>query len=241
MEGNGTSAEDPVAFVRALVHELRSAIGAVSGFTRLARDDLESRHPECLDGEVGRYLVLIAEAGARSERLLADALDYTARTSGPPNVKDVELGRVADEVRARLERDLRRTGGRFHADVEGVHIAADPEMLADMLEELVGNSLRFTRDAAPLIVLSASELEGGHVLTVADNGRGFRPEMTERLFDLFCAHGERAGTGTGLAICRRIVDMHGGTIRITSVPGNGTVVAVEFPAPRGAEAETDAL
>ena len=116
-------------------------------------------------------------------------------------------------------------------------IDADAAQMRQLLQNLVGNALKFQRkDVAPVVRLNASIGSDGHcTVAVTDNGIGFKPEHGERIFRMFeRLHGrtQYPGTGIGLAICRRIVERHGGTIAATSTAGEGTTFNVTLPVTR---------
>ena len=122
---------------------------------------------------------------------------------------------------------------RFALDLPTLQ--ADPALLQDLLVQLLGNALKFTRQAAqPCIAVQAVVAPAGHVaFTVQDNGVGFDPARAGTLFGVFQRlhrESEFEGVGTGLALCRAIAQRHGGAITATAVPGAGCTVRVEWPA-----------
>jgi signal transduction histidine kinase len=109
--------------------------------------------------------------------------------------------------------------------------------MRQLLQNLLGNALKFRRkDVTPVVKLHASMVSGGLCkITVTDNGIGFKPEYGEKIFRMFerlHARTEYPGTGIGLAICRKIVERHGGTIAATSIAGQGTTFNVTLPVTR---------
>lgn len=114
-------------------------------------------------------------------------------------------------------------------------LEADPLQMRQLLQNLLANALKFRRkDAAPVVRVSSSRADGRHfTITVADNGIGFNDQYAEKIFKMFeRLHGraEYDGSGIGLAICRKIVERHGGTIAATSRPGDGATFTVTLPA-----------
>lgn len=139
-------------------------------------------------------------------------------------------GHALDALRPRIE----EAGARIEA--HGLpELVAEPVLLRQLFQNLVGNALKFTDGAPPQIRMAASrEGASGHAawrFTVADNGVGIPPEHAERVFSVFKRlHGrEVPGTGIGLAICRRIVERHGGEIGVQPREGGGSVFAFTIP------------
>ena len=112
-------------------------------------------------------------------------------------------------------------------------IEADPLQMRQLLQNLIGNALKFRRDDEPPVVrVTAEKGDGLWRITVADNGIGFDRRQAERIFGVFQRlHGRTAyeGTGIGLAICRKIAERHGGTITADGVPGAGATFTVTLP------------
>jgi signal transduction histidine kinase len=119
-------------------------------------------------------------------------------------------------------------------------IAADPLQMRQLLQNLLGNSLKYRRPETPPVVrLSCSSPDGEHrAIVVMDNGIGFNEKHAGKIFGMFVRLHGRAqyeGSGIGLAICRKIVERHGGTIAATSTPGQGATFTVTLPVTQKAQ------
>ena len=113
-------------------------------------------------------------------------------------------------------------------------IEADGSQMRQLLQNLLGNALKFRRaDAPPIVQLAASAIDDGHcTITVTDNGIGFKEEYGEKIFRMFerlHTRAKYAGSGIGLAICQKIVERHGGTIAATSSTGQGSTFSITLP------------
>ena len=111
-------------------------------------------------------------------------------------------------------------------------ISGDPSQLAHLLQNLIGNGIKYHADRPPLVHVSAEYLDPTWTLAVSDNGIGIEPKYHDQIFEIFRRlHTEQQypGTGIGLALCRRIVHRHGGTVRLESTPGQGSTFYVTFP------------
>jgi signal transduction histidine kinase len=174
-------------------------------------------------------------------------------TKGQPFVK-TDLGLIAKEVGADLEARIEQTGARVEIE-ELPTIDADPMQMRQLLQNLIGNSLKYYRAGIPPVIriysqkLDARSPESMDEIALArqlcqilvvDNGIGFDEKYLDRIFTVFQrlhAKGEYEGTGIGLAICRKIVDRHNGTITARSSPGQGATFVVTLPVMQPKEVE----
>ncbi len=203
-------------------HDLQEPLRMVSSYTQL----LERRYGDKLD-EKGRKFVDFAVDGAvRMQQLINDLLEFSrVSTRGKP-MKPVDVNRVLDTVKINLSVAIRESDAVVTNDRLPT-VLADETQLVQLLQNLVGNAIKFRRapPARPEVHVSAQVGETECVFTVRDNGIGIAPEYFERIFVIFQrlhAKGEYPGTGIGLAVCRRIVERHGGRIWVESAPGQGS-------------------
>ncbi len=230
-----TSNRELEQFASVAAHDLQEPLRKIQAFG----DRLRSRCGDSL-GEQGRdYLARMQNSAARMRTLINDLLTFSrVTTKGLPFVP-VDLTRLAREVVSDLEGRLQETGGRVEVG-ELPTIEADPMQVRQLLQNLIGNALKFHRPGVPPVVEVRARLVAavGHdasrcEITVRDNGIGFEEQYRERIFDVFQRlHGrqEYEGTGMGLAICRRIVDRHGGQITAHGVLGQGATFLITLPA-----------
>ena len=199
-------------------HDLRSPLRSITGYLDL----LSTRHAEGL-GNVGLPLVARArKAAVHMDRLMQDLLAYARLESRAPARGPVDCDAVlADAVRL-LEDEIRSSGARVTGSgLPTVH--GDGGQLVQLLFNLIGNAIKYCHDT-PLIEVAAQRQGAAWLFSVRDNGIGIEPQFLERIFDIFKRlHArEYPGTGVGLALCRRVVDSHGGRIWATSEPGKGS-------------------
>ena len=226
-------------FASVASHDLQEPLRKIQAFG----DRLQSRFRDQL-GETGKdYLDRMLASTVRMRKLIDDLLTYSRVSAKAQPFEPVNLGEVAREVAADLESRLQETGG--HVEIGDLPtIDADPVQIRQMLQNLLGNALKFHRqDVPPQVQISARFLQGNGStndspgglrceLTVEDNGIGFDQNYVGRIFDLFQRlHGrdEYEGTGMGLAICRKIVERHGGQITAHSALGAGSRFVVTLP------------
>jgi signal transduction histidine kinase len=215
MEAELSSYADVVA------HDLSAPIAGIAMLVGL----LERRPDRPPPPEVLRQL----RAGSERARELIDGVLAYAR-AGEVTPEPVALGALVDAVAADLRPGLEAAGARL---VTGrlPHIEGDPAQLRRVLQNLVGNALKFRAEAPPRIEISAVGDREQWVVTVRDNGPGVRPDQAGRIFGMFSrAHPEIDGAGIGLAVCRRIVEAHRGRIWVEPAEGGGS--AFRFTLPR---------
>ena len=226
-------------FATVASHDLQEPLRKIHSFVGCLRDE----QSEALNPEGRDYLDRIQSATARMTALIADLLEFSRVSSKgkpliPVNLNDVIVGVVSD-----LEARLVQTGGRVEVS-DLPTVASDQVQMRQLLQNLIGNALKFHRkDEAPVVRVSAEIIDSPDIngrahtggacrIFVADNGIGFDEKYLDRVFTIFQRlHGRGAyeGTGIGLAVCRRIVERHGGTITARSKPGEGSTFIVTIP------------
>ena len=229
-------------------HDLQEPLRKVQAF-----GDMLANQFRAVLGDEGRdYLQRMQGAAKRMQGLINDLLNYSRITTKAQPFEPVDLSDVARLVLSDLEARIQETGGRVDLGPLPT-LEAEPTQMRQLLQNLIGNALKYRRKTEPPVVTVRSRvLEPGDAallshgepvqffeITVEDNGIGFDPKYVDRIFAPFeRLHGrsEYEGTGMGLAICRKIVERHGGTITARSVPDQGSTFIVTIPLqqPRGA-------
>jgi signal transduction histidine kinase len=214
-------------FAEIAAHELRQPLRNIEGFLNL----LLSRHRD----ELGDEAALLAERAAggvgRARSLTTALLSYARAGTEPLRGEPVPLGEALDEAGKQVPR-LGEQGGTVVVDGELPTVRGDRRMLERLLVNLLDNAVKFRSEAPPRIVVRAEPLRDAWTITIEDNGIGIDPTAVPRLFTVFArlhASDERPGHGVGLAVCRRIVERHGGNIRAEAAPGKGTTIAFTLP------------
>jgi signal transduction histidine kinase len=219
-------------FASVASHDLQEPLRKIQAFG----DRLVQRFSNIL-GEQGREFVeRMQHSAVRMRALIDDLLAYSRVASRGKPFEPVDLNQVAAEVVSDLEGRIDQTEGRVEVGPLPT-IEGDPLQMRQLFQNLIGNALKFRNpDVAPLVLVrSESGEENGATtckLSVKDNGIGFDGAYSERIFQLFQRlHGrsEFEGTGMGLAICRKIVERHGGHIMAQSQPGCGSEFVVTLP------------
>lgn len=220
-------------FAYVALHDLQEPLRKIRAFSSMLQHEYGSR----LDAEVQVILERMENAAARMSQLITDLLTFSRVATRTREFKRVDLRAVADEVLTDLEVSVAETGGRVVIE-DLCHVEADPLQMRQLLQNLIGNALKFRRDDEPPVVHVRASLHrqrSGPIafcrIEVEDNGVGFEEKYLERIFAPFQRLHEHkySGTGMGLAICRRIAERHGGNITATSEPGKGSCFMVTLP------------
>jgi len=215
-------------FASVLAHDLKEPLRAVLNYTRLLEDRCRNR----LDARGERFLGHIRAGAERLDRMLEGLLEYSrvGTRGGPPAPTDAEA--VFRQACADLRALIEQTGARITHDPLPV-VMADETQLLRLLENLLGNALKFRGPEPPRVHVRAQRRHRHWVFAVSDNGIGIEPRDQERIFAPFQrgqAQTDCSGEGLGLAIARRIVERHGGKIWVESTPGRGSTFYFSVPA-----------
>jgi signal transduction histidine kinase len=208
------------SFADVVAHDLNEPIAGIAILVRL----LERRAAEPPSADVLRQL----RSSAQRARDLIDGVLVYAR-AGELSTERVPLAGLTAEVAEDLRGSLERAGATL-AIGELPEVEADPRQLRRVLQNLLGNAVKYRGEAPLEVELSALRDSQEWVVTVRDNGRGVDPEQASRIFDMFArASDETDGVGIGLAVCRRIVEAHGGRIWAEAGEDGGSAFRFTLP------------
>ena len=222
------SNEELQQFAYVASHDLQEPLRMVSCFTQL----LARRYKGRLDADAEEFIAYAVDGAARMHDLLNDLLLYSrVDTRGRPfEAVDCEsaLNAALDNLRVAV-----RESGAVVTHGPLPVAMADPPQIVQLFQNLVGNAIKFRRkDARPEVRVEAQLRDGEWRFSVADNGIGFEPRHADRIFVIFQrlhGHGEYPGTGIGLAVCKKIIERHGGKIWAESMPGGGAAFYFTLP------------
>ncbi len=211
-------------------HDLQEPLRKVSSFCQLLAQQYQGR----LDGEADQYIGYVVDGAHRMQQLIDGLLTYSRIGRTGEEMTDVDCNEVMRRVRLDLAAAIEETGAQVVAD-DLPTVRGEPLPLVQLFENLVGNALKFRGREPPRVEVSAAREDGEWQFTVADNGIGIEPQYADRIFAVFQrlhSRDEYPGTGIGLAICKKIVETHGGKIWLSSQPGQGTRFCWTIPAAR---------
>ena len=212
-------------------HDLQEPLRMVASYTQL----LARRYRGKLDADADEFIGFAVEGALRMQALINDLLDYSRAGTRPLRLESVDTNTMVDQVVHDLGSASRMAGATItHDDLP--QVIADPTQLRQVFQNLIANGLKFHKpQQAPTVHVSGAR-EGGMVrFTVQDNGIGIDAQYVERIFTLFQrlhTREEYPGTGIGLAICKRIVERHGGQISVESAPDAGARFSFTLPVTR---------
>jgi signal transduction histidine kinase len=223
------SNRDLQEFATVAAHELSEPLTVVGGYTDLL---LHRGRTAGFDEASMSHLETIAASVARMRSLLQALLDMSRLRSDAAPHEPVSLGDVVDRALANLEVALADSGAEV--DVGRLpEVRGSRDQLVQVVQNLVGNAIRYRSPERPLVIrISASRAPGTWEVRVADNGIGIPAEHRERIFGMFRRlHGrdEYGGLGVGLAVCRRVIELHGGRIWVEDSPGGGATFGFTLP------------
>ena len=209
-------------------HDLQEPLRKIQTFCDMAR----KRCAPVMDETSQEYMDRVVNSASRMRQLLHDLLEFARVASRPEPFKRVELIPIVREAAEVFEASAKETGCEIQ--IENLPaIEADESQMSRLFQNLIANALKFHGDEAPRIkIFGKLDGKGFCDLFVVDNGIGFDPRFAERIFKPFQRlHGRGAyeGTGMGLAICRKIVERHGGGISVESEPGKGSRFKIRLP------------
>jgi PAS domain S-box-containing protein len=213
-------------------HDLQEPLRSIASFTQL----LLRRYGDRLDQDGREFAGFAVEGATRMQAMINDLLAYSrVGTRGNP-FQAVDTRRVLEEVTQNLRAALEESGARVTLGDLPV-VRGDGRQLAELFQNLLGNAIKFRGGRTPDIAVTAIPMTGGWLFSVQDNGIGIEHEFFDRIFTVFQklhGHGEYPGSGIGLAICKKIVERHGGRIWVDSEFGKGSTFHFTIP-DRGGE------
>ena len=200
---------------------------AIHGFAQILTDD----YGDELDEEAKEYLDRITSAAARMQMLINDLLSYSRVQGDASDFSLVSLRDVVADVLSLLEAQIEEASA--HINVSPLPtVRGEQTHLIQLFQNLIGNAIKYCDRDQPRIEIDCSQKNDHWEISVRDNGIGIAPEHHDRVFEIFRrlhTEAEYPGTGIGLAICRRIVDRHGGDIWIESDGIRGTSIIFSLP------------
>jgi PAS domain S-box-containing protein len=218
------------SFASVASHDLQEPLRKIQSFGERLKSSAEG----VLSPEARDYLERMQSAATRMRRLIDDLLTFSRVSSQAKPFTSVNLSQIAQEVLGDLEVAIEQAGAAVTVGPLPT-LKGDATQMRQLLQNLLSNALKFRQEGvAPRISVTATVDTAARrcELKVADNGIGFDEKYLDRLFNLFQrlhGQGKYAGTGIGLAICRKIVDRHGGSITARSAPGQGATFLITLP------------
>jgi light-regulated signal transduction histidine kinase (bacteriophytochrome) len=207
-------------FAYVISHDLQEPLRMVSSYTQL----LAKRYRNELDSDADEFITYAVDGAKRMQTLLHDLLGYSrVGTRGKP-FGLVNCEHIVQQATANLKIAIEENAASVTYDVLPT-VMGDEGQLVQLFQNLIGNALKFRREEPPSIHISAQRRNNVVTFSVKDNGIGIDPRQSQSIFEIFRrlhTREEYPGTGMGLAICKKIVERHGGNISVQSRPGEGS-------------------
>jgi signal transduction histidine kinase len=221
------SNEDLKEFAYAVSHDLQEPLRVVAGFVKL----LGKRYKGRLDRNADDFIEYAVEGIQRMQMMIKDLLEYSQVGIKGKDFRPIDCSSVVVQAVA----NLKTAAEESHAAVTFDNlptVMADEMQLIRLFQNLIGNAIKFKDGETPEVHISAEKKENNWVFSVHDNGIGIDPKSLDKIFAVFQrlhTRGEYPGTGIGLAVCKKIVERHGGRIWVESEPGRGATFFFTLP------------
>jgi PAS domain S-box-containing protein len=217
----GRSNEELGQFAYIASHDLQEPLRMVASYTQL----LSRRYKGKLDSDADEFIAFAVDGAGRMQRLIQDLLAYSRVGTKGKDLLEASSETALQEALINLRGAIAESGAQVTHDPLPM-VVADEMQLVQLFQNLVGNAIKYQRPGIPQVHISAAR-NGGKKWTfsVKDNGLGIDPQYFEKIFGMFQRLHKReefAGTGIGLAICKKIVERHGSCISVESQPGQGS-------------------
>jgi chemotaxis family two-component system sensor kinase Cph1 len=208
-------------------HDLQEPLRMVSSYVQL----LARRYKEKLDSDADDFINFAVDGADRMQALINDLLVYSRVGTEGKRLEPTSCETVLDHALANLQFAIEENGARVTHDPLPT-VLADQSQLTQLFQNLLANAIKFRREEPPHVHLGVERGESKWLFSIRDNGIGIEEEYGERIFEIFQRlHGrnEYSGTGIGLAMCKKIVERHGGRIWVAANPGSGSTFYFTLP------------
>jgi light-regulated signal transduction histidine kinase (bacteriophytochrome) len=219
------------SFAYVASHDLQEPLRMVRSYLQL----LERRYKDKLDQEANEFIAYAVDGATRMHTLINALLLYSrVGTQGKP-FEPTDCAQVLQTVLTNLQVAIEESGVQVTYEALPT-IRADAVQLAQLLQNLISNAIKFRRDRSAKVHIGVEQIDNEWVFSVRDNGIGIDPQQFDHIFMIFKrlhTREEYPGTGIGLAICKKIVERHSGRIWVESEPGQGATFYFTIPQERG--------
>ncbi|MEZ4595124.1 MAG: ATP-binding protein, partial [Chloroflexota bacterium] len=222
-----TSNEELAQFAYAASHDLQEPLRMITAYLQL----LASKHQGTLDEESNEFIAYALDGASRMRQLITDLLAYSRVGQQNQNFTQVNLESILEQVCLNLEMQVKESQITITHDPLPT-VLADKTQMLQLLQNLISNAIKFRNSSNPKIHLSAEKENARWLIKVADNGIGIDPKFSQQIFTIFQrlhTRDEYPGTGIGLAMCKKIIQKHGGEIWVESALGAGSTFYVSLP------------
>jgi PAS domain S-box-containing protein len=215
------SNEELGQFAYVASHDLQEPLRMVASYTQL----LSRRYKGKLDADADEFIAYAVDGASRMQQLIKDLLEYSQVATKGRELIETSSEKSLQQALLNLRGAIAESGAAVTSDPMPM-VLADEAQLVQLFQNLIGNAIKYRRVGTPQVHISAAkDADQSWTCSVRDNGLGIEPQYFDKIFGMFQRLHKReefAGTGIGLAICKKIVDRHGGSISVESRPGMGS-------------------
>jgi light-regulated signal transduction histidine kinase (bacteriophytochrome) len=222
-----SSNEELERFAYVASHDLQEPLRMVSSFLQL----LQKRYNEKLDAKANEYIHFAVDGAERMKTLILDLLKFSRVNSSKEEHEPVDLNEVCNNILVTYKQTIDKGNASINVHPLPI-ISGGKTELIQLFQNLIGNALKYKGQSPPIINVGAKETESFWEFYISDNGIGIEPRFFNKIFIIFQRlhhKNEYSGTGIGLAICKKIVERHGGSIWVDSLPGKGSTFYFTLP------------
>ncbi|WP_263020539.1 PAS domain-containing sensor histidine kinase [Natronobiforma cellulositropha] len=208
-------------------HDLQEPLRMVTSYLQL----LERRYGDDLDEDASEFIQFAVDGSERMKAMIDGLLTYSRVETQERSVDAVDLEAVLDGVLTNLDLQIHETGAHITVDSLPT-VRGDAGQLSQLFQNLLENALQYSGEQQPQVSITATRAADEWLVSVSDEGIGIDDADADQVFEMFQrlhSHEEYEGTGIGLAVCKRIVDCHGGKIWLESTPGHGSTFSFTLP------------
>lgn len=202
-------------------HDLQEPLRMIASYLQL----LERKYKDKLDDKANKYIHFSVDGATRMQNLINDLLDFSRVTTQAKELEPTNLEPIYKDVIANLDFSINENDVILTHDLLPV-VMADKSQIAQVFQNLINNSIKFRSKEQPKINISVKEEKNHWLFAVKDNGIGIDPKHSDRIFEIFKRLNKKRdypGTGIGLAVCKKIIERHGGNIWVKSELGKGSI------------------
>ena len=203
-------------------HDLQEPLQTIANYAKL----LQRRYRNQLDAKADKYIYYMVDGAQRMQTQIKDLLDYSRVGNQQKIFEPTDFHWVLQQASFNLRASIARNQATVTA-TKLPTLSADPAQMVQLFQNLISNAIKYRGTAPPVIQIEAQRQQQGWLFSISDNGIGIDPKYSDRIFQIFQrlhTQEEYPGTGIGLAICRKIVERHGGQIWVESQLGQGSIL-----------------
>jgi PAS domain S-box-containing protein len=208
-------------------HDLQEPLRMISSYTQL----ISKRYNGKLDEKADQYISFVVDGAKRMQQLIHDLLEYSRVATRGKEFEPVDCNEILKNVLTNLQISIQKNNAVIKYDALP-RVMADNIQLMQLFQNLISNAMKFKSDSIPVVTIKVEDRTVEWLFSVSDNGIGIDPQFKERIFIIFQRLHEREaypGTGIGLAVCKKIVERHGGRIWVEAEEGKGSTFFFTLP------------